>query len=194
MPRWSQQDKFRIAERRTTVASLYLRGKFQAEIAKEVNVDRGTVSRDLKAVEAEWVKSGVTDLNTAKARELAKNDEVERQAWAAWERSCRDLETMEVTGTSQGGKSRPEKVKKVTKGRPGDPRFLDIVLDCVKQRREILGLDAPKGQEQQWPDEGPNRLPLTDEELIEKCRHHIKCYDEERNGAVAPLRPPAFGT
>jgi len=71
MPRWSQQDKFRIAERRTTVASLYLRGKFQAEIAKEVNVDRGTVSRDLKAVEAEWVKSGVTDLNTAKARELA---------------------------------------------------------------------------------------------------------------------------
>jgi hypothetical protein len=35
MARWNQQDKFRIAERRKTVASLYLQGKFQAEIAQE---------------------------------------------------------------------------------------------------------------------------------------------------------------
>ena len=120
MHRWSQQDKFRIAERRKTVASLYLQGKFQAEIAKEVNVDRGTVSRDLKAIEAEWARSGVMDLDVAKARELAKNDEVERQAWAAWECSRRDAEIMEVTGTSQAGKSKPEKVKKITKGQAGD--------------------------------------------------------------------------
>jgi transposase len=73
MPRWSQQNKFRIAERRKLVASLYLQGKFQAEIAQAVSVDRGTVSRDLKAVEAEWMKSGVMDLSVAKARELAKN-------------------------------------------------------------------------------------------------------------------------
>ena len=48
MARWSQQDKFRIAERRKTVASLYLRCKFQHEIAQEAQVDRGTVSRDGK--------------------------------------------------------------------------------------------------------------------------------------------------
>src|SRR5438094_9713480 len=112
MHRWSQQDKFRIAERRKTVASLYLQGKFQAEIAQEVNVDRGTVSRDLKAIEAEWARSGVMDLNVAKARELARNDEVERHAWAGWLRSCKDAEMMEVTGTSKGGKGKQEKVKR----------------------------------------------------------------------------------
>ena len=144
MPRWSQQDKFCIAERRKTVASLYLRGKFQHEIAQEVNVDRGTVSRDLKAVEAEWLKSGVMDLNAAKARELAKIDETERQAWVGWEQSRKDAETMEVTGTAQGGKGRPDKVKKITKGQAGDPRFLATILDCVKQRCQILGLEAPK--------------------------------------------------
>jgi hypothetical protein len=31
---------------------------------------------------------------------------------------------MEVTGTSQAGKSKPEKIKKITKGQAGDPRFL----------------------------------------------------------------------
>src|SRR5215472_17307211 len=108
MPRWNPQDKFRIAERRKTVASMYLQGKYQDEIAKVVKVDRGTVSRDLKVVQEEWLKSGVMDLNVVKARELAKNDEVERQAWAAWERSRQDAEIMEVTGTAQGCKGKPD--------------------------------------------------------------------------------------
>jgi transposase len=124
MPRWTPQDKFRIAERRKIVSSLYLQGKFQDEIAKVVKVDRGTVSRDLKVVQQEWLKSGVMDLNAAKARELAKLDQVERQAWDAWIQSRKDAETMEVTGTAQGGKSRPDKVKKITKGQAGDSRFL----------------------------------------------------------------------
>src|SRR5215831_17312868 len=120
MPRWSEQDKFRIAERRKIVASLYLRGKFQSEISKEVNVDRCTVSRDLQAIEEEWLKSGVMNLNAAKARELAKLDEIERQAWEAWEKSRKDAEIMEVTGTAQGGRGKPETVKKITKGQAGD--------------------------------------------------------------------------
>jgi hypothetical protein len=189
MARWNQQDKFRIAERRKTVASLYLQGKFQAEIAKEVRVDRGTISRDLTAIEAEWAKSGVMDLNVAKTRALAKNDEVERQAWAAWQRSCKDAETMEVTGTSQGGKSKPEKVKRITKGQVGDPRFLAIIQECGKRRCEILGLDAPTKLEHQGVDKGPIRLQLTDEELTERARYCIARDDAIRNGTALPPRP-----
>jgi hypothetical protein len=170
MPRWSEQDKFRIAERRKTVASLYLRGKFQSEISKEVNVDRCTVSRDLQVIEEEWLKSGVMDLNAAKARELAKLDEIERQAWDAWEKSRKDSETMEVTGTAQGGKSIPDKVKKITHRRDGDPKYLDIVLNCVRQRRDILGLDAPKKLEHGGFDGGPIPIQLNDEQLVERAR------------------------
>jgi len=159
MPRWNPQDKFRIAERRKTVASLYLQGKFQDEIAKVVKVDRGTVSRDLKALQEEWLKSGVMDLNAAKARELAKIDEIERQAWVAWEQSRKDAETMEVTGTAQGGKGKPDKVKKITKGQAGDPRFLAILLDCTNRRCELLGLDAPKKNE--LTGAGGQAIPIT---------------------------------
>jgi hypothetical protein len=191
MARWSQQDKFRIAERRKTVASLYLQGKFQAEIAKEVHVDRGTISRDLKAIEAEWAKSGVMDLNVAKARELAKNDEVERQAWGGWERSCKDAETMEVTGTSQAGKSKPEKVKKITRGQVGDPRFLGIIQECGKRRCEILGLDAPKKLEHGGTDGGPIPIQLNNEQLIERARAIIDARPTSgARGTAAPAALP----
>jgi hypothetical protein len=170
MPRWSEQDKFRIAERRKTVASLYLRGKFQSEISNEVKVDRCTISRDLKVIEEEWLKSGVMDLNAAKARELAKLDEIERQAWDAWEKSRKDAEIMEVTGTAQGGKGRPDKVKKITKGQAGDSRFLAIILDCANQRSEILGLDAPRKLEHGGIGGGPIPIQLNDEQLTERAK------------------------
>jgi transposase len=191
MARWSQQDKFRIAERRKTVASLYLQGKFQAEIAKEVNVDRGTISRDLQAIEGEWAKSGVMDLNAAKALALAKIDEIEREAWNAFKQSRQDAETMEVTGTTQGGKGKPEKVKKVTHRQHGDSRFLAIILDCVKQRCEILGLDAPKKLEHGGIDGGPIQIQLDDEQLCERARQILNERPAPRTpGAPSPATLP----
>jgi hypothetical protein len=170
MPRWSPQDKFRIAARRKVVGSLYLQGKYQDEIAKVVNVDRGTVSRDLQAIQEEWLKSGLMDLNAAKARELARIDEVERNAWAGWEKSQKDAETMEVTGTAQGGRGKPDTVKKITKGQAGDSRFLAIILNCVNKRSEILGLDAPRKLEHGGIDGGPIPIQLNNEQLIERAR------------------------
>jgi hypothetical protein len=191
MPRWSPQDKFRIAERRKKVTSLYLQGKFQDEIAKVVKVDRATVSRDLRSVQAEWLKSGVMDLNAAKARELAKLDEVERQAWDAWEKSRKDAETMEVTGTAQGGKGKPDKVKKITKGQAGDSRFLGIILDCVNRRCEILGLDAPKKLEHGGIDGGPIPIQLNDEQLLERAQAILNGEPKVGTpGASAPAALP----
>ena len=51
---------------------------------------------------------------------------------------------MEVIGTSQGGKSKPDKVKKITKKQAGDSRFLAIALGCMKLRCELLNQDVPK--------------------------------------------------
>jgi hypothetical protein len=194
MPRWTSQDKFRIAERRKTVASLYLQGKFQDEIAQVVKVDRGTVSRDLKAVQQEWLKSGVMDLNVVKARELARLDEIEREAWDAWRKSQKDAETMEVTGTAQGGKSKPDKVKKITKGQAGDSRFLAIVLECQKRRAEILGLDAPKKLEHGGIDGGPIPIQLNDEQLYERAQAILNGQPKVGTpGTPAPAALPQSG-
>jgi hypothetical protein len=144
MPR-SPAEELRIESRRLKAAELYLRGmRSLTRIAQELGVDKSQISRDFKHIRQQWREAYIEDLNAAKQEELARIAEVENKAWVAWDRSCRDSETMEITGTSQAGKGKPEKVRKVTREQAGDPRFLAIVLDCVKQRCEILGLHAPR--------------------------------------------------
>ena len=90
------------------------------------------------------------DFNEAKAQELAKIDEVERQAWVAWERSQEDAESTKVVETASD-----KRYEAQTKGQAGDPRFLDIVMKCVDRRCKILGVDAPVKQQVTGADGGP---------------------------------------
>jgi hypothetical protein len=144
MPR-SPAEELRIESRRLKVAELYLHGtRSFSQLAREVGVDKAQISRDFKHIRKLWRESYLEDWDAAKHEELARIAEIEQKAWLAWERSCKDVETMEVTGSSQGGKGKPEKVKKISKRQAGDPRYLAILLKCQEQRRAILGLDAPK--------------------------------------------------
>jgi hypothetical protein len=144
MPR-SPAEEIRIESRRLKVAELYLCGvRSLTRIAEELGVDKSQISRDFKHIRKLWREAYIDDLNVAKHEELARIAAIEQKAWLAWDRSCNDVETMEVTGSSQGGKGTPEKVKKMTKRQAGNPHYLAILLKCVEQRRAILGLDAPK--------------------------------------------------
>ena len=149
---------------------MYLRSEPQWKIAQHFGVHPGQISRDLLVIQKQWQEQTQLNLDEAKARELAKLDEIERQAWEAWEKSRKDAETMEVTGTAQGGKGKPETVRKTTKGQAGDSRFLAIVLECQKRRAEILGLDAPRKLEHGGIDGGPIPIQLNDEQIIERAR------------------------
>jgi hypothetical protein len=181
--------KLAVTQRRQEVSSMYLRGEPQWKIAHHFGVHPGQISRDLRAIQKQWQEAALFDLDQVKARQLAKLDEVEHKAWLAWDRSCKDAEIMEVTGTNHGGKSKPEKVKKTTKGQAGDSRFLAIIQECCKRRCQILGLDAPKQQEHQGAGGGPIRLNLSDEELTERVRYRLAFDDAKRNGTVPPPRP-----
>lgn len=115
----AQKKRLPITRKRdlATVARLYCQGRTQAEIGKELGITQQQVCYDLKDIQKQWLESSLVDIDTAKARELAKLDHVEREHWLAWARS-----------QSEG---------------PGDARFLDGVLKCVVKRCEILGLNAP---------------------------------------------------
>jgi hypothetical protein len=144
MPR-SPAEELRIEARRLKVVELYVHGtRCLAHIAHELKVDKATISRDFKHIRKLWRETYVEDLDVARRDELASIAEIERKAWLGWERSCKDVETMEVIGTNQGGKSKPDKVKKITKRQAGDSKFLVIALGCVKLRCELLGLDMPQ--------------------------------------------------
>jgi hypothetical protein len=140
-------EEVRIAARRSQVAALLLQGVTnQYDIAARLGLPKAAgqrmVSRDIAAITQEWRGRAALQLDEAKGKELARIDQVEAAAWVGWERSLQNAETTEaaVSGDRKSG-------KKVSKGQAGDPQFLRVVLDCVAQRRALLGLDAPKRTE-----------------------------------------------
>jgi hypothetical protein len=142
--------KTEIAIRRQKIAAAYLRGSTQVDIAIESGVDQATVSRDLKALRAAWMKSALIDINEAKARELAKIDALELVYWQAWERSQLDAES-EIT-KMQGTPPKPNETspapakletQKKREGQSGNPAFLSGIQWCINKRCEIIGVNAP---------------------------------------------------
>lgn len=136
----STRRNVQVTARRQEVAALYLQGKYQSEIATHLRISQAQVSYDLQAVQRAWVAASVQALNKHKATQLAKIDEVERTAWAAWERS---LHPREITLTEETQGEKPSRKASVRReGQAGDPRFLERVQKCIDQRCQILGLFA----------------------------------------------------
>jgi len=162
-------------------AELHLQGKTLKEIGEITGRCKATVCRDLKAIRAEWRKQAVQDIGEKIADELAKVNNVERQAWEAWEKSKRNKEVR----TTKSIKGTIEKTIQ-TEGQSGNPTFLGKIIDCIQRRCELLGLDRPKKKVVSGPDGGPvqlqavlpNELPgFTDERLeqiIVECSARIK--------------------
>jgi DNA-binding MarR family transcriptional regulator len=138
--------KTEITNRRQIVAEKYLRGMFQSQIAEELGVDTATVSRDLKILREEWLQSALVDLNDAKAKELAKIDQLEVTYWSAWERGLGEFKSKTVKGRGASENQKPSLLEQIlkTEDRNGDPRYLAGIQWCINKRCEILGLDAPK--------------------------------------------------
>lgn len=134
----SKNQRFVIAQRRLQVSELYLQGWSQTAIAGHLNVTQSTVSADIRIVQDQWRTSGIRNFDLIREVELRKLDRLEREAWAAWERSQKPVQSAVVTGDGSGANTR-----KSLKNQVGDPRFLDQVNKCIAQRRTLLGLDAP---------------------------------------------------
>ena len=137
------RNRAELVRDRRLIAAKYLHGDKQSEIAQDLGLSPIMVSRDLKALQDEWMRSSMMDLNEAKARELAKIDDLERTYWEGWERSKRDAETKRNKATDVPGKGRQYEVDTVVEGQTGDPRFLDGVQRCIERRCKLLGIDAP---------------------------------------------------
>jgi len=130
---------------RRNVASLYLKGVIQADIAEQLGISQTTVSRDLKLIQGEWAIARINDIDERKRIELAKIDNLELTYWDGWKRSQEnaEVETTKLKGRDADKPTDLEKTKRV-EGQVGDPRFLQGVANCIDKRCELLGLDAPK--------------------------------------------------
>jgi transcriptional regulator with XRE-family HTH domain len=135
------QDVMKYTERRKGVASLYLEGWRQADLAERYGVDQSTISRDLAAIRQEWIDSAVIDFNEAKARELARIDKLEREYWEQYEAS-KEPTTRTVKEQTETEKTKRIKAQKQETTRTGDPRYLAGIQWCIEQRLKIYGVYA----------------------------------------------------
>jgi len=136
-----------LEDRRTKVADLYCRGYRINDIASLIPTGLHQIQNDLEHIRSEWRVSRIRDLDAHMEEELAKIDNLERQAWAEWERSQKDAEQTRMRQKTKPGDqpvvSEQEAVK-VKTGRLGDPRYLERVAWCIAKRCELLGLDPEK--------------------------------------------------
>lgn len=137
-PQESPNHKFEIQQRRHAVAERYLLGQTQWQIARSLEVDQKTVSRDLEAIRSEWRSAALRNYDAKVDEELARLDRAEREYWSAWERSKQERQssrTRKRTGRAAGDEAEVRKEQ-----RDGNPRFLEGVVRCVALRCRILGI------------------------------------------------------
>jgi hypothetical protein len=182
--RRSTAEELTIESRRTQLAELFLRGiKRQGELAQHLGVNRSTVSRDLKVLNARWKESGVRDLDAAKGQELERLDQLEREYWQAWAKS---QGPHEITTTEQTTGGDGEKVKAAIRKEEqhGDARYLEGVQRCIEQRCKLLGLNAPQKIAPTTPDgQEPYRLTVED---FTQARNKTEEWRRDRFGIPGP--------
>ena len=142
-------DELRIDSRRSKIAALVLSGVTnQFEIMHRLGMDdieasQPTISRDLLYIREQWRASAVRDWDEIQGKELARIDLLEKEAWFAWERSkTQRSRTRKRVRILPDGKPGDTDSEDTTEQRDGDPRFLTAIMDCIKRRCDLLGLDA----------------------------------------------------
>jgi hypothetical protein len=167
--------KLEMLHRRQKVADLYLQGLAQAAIAQQLEMSQTSVARDLSKIERSWRESAIRDFDAAKERELQRLALIEKNAWEGWKRSCQPIQTATVDGQAADS----QKAKRTVKHQNGQPRFLELVLECIDKRAKLLGLDAPLKIVPTTAD----GQPLSKKER----RAHIEAIMREHFGAEAVL-------
>lgn len=141
------------------VAKLYKHGysyrEIQAEVKARLALDTyalSTVKADVDTLLAQWREERKIDLEANLNAELARIDEIIKEAWEAWEKSKEDYEknSTKQRGVPQdSGEILTAYIEKAINEQRscGDPRYLDIIDKQLRERRKLLGLYAAEKKE-----------------------------------------------
>lgn len=141
-------------QRMDVIAPLYRHGytyrQIQAEVQKRMDLKAyslSTLKHDIDRLVKEWREQRLEDIDQTMTTELARIDEMVREAWMAWEKSKEDYD---ATTQKQKGIPNPDKMdaivtvqlEKTTKGVQccGDVRYLELIHKLLMERRKLLGL------------------------------------------------------
>lgn len=157
-------EKIHIISRRSKIAAMLLMGitnqfEIAARLGMEPSSGQKTVSRDIMWIRNEWRLQAIQDWGEFVGRELAVVDKLEKEAWEAWERSCKSRKrTRSSVKLAKRDDSQMDETSEqiAHEERDGDPRFLDIVMTCIDKRCKLLQLEL-KSSKERAAQMGPNK-------------------------------------
>lgn len=166
-------------EKKALVIKYYFQGYSQAAIVEKVRKETnstlvlGTVENWISEHLAALKETRPEMITNFKYVEVEKINRLEREYWAAWERSMEPQvltrETFDAVEGARASKKKPagklRSVIRETKTQPGEVKFLQGSQWCIEQRIKILGLEAPtknkigeEGEDAAAVIEGANKL------------------------------------
>lgn len=131
------------ATRVRMAARLFRMGWRLSDISRALGVGANTVSKDIKRLKGLYLKRAIQDIKLWMADALSTLDDVEAEAWSQWEKSKGRKRTRDVVKTDTRGTTIERHVITLEP----DNSYLKVVLDCIKRREELLGLDKQTAQE-----------------------------------------------
>jgi hypothetical protein len=134
-----------LNERRVKAFRLYTKGRTMRQIAEEIKCSLGTVSNYVNHILASYRLMGLQDAKFHLDREVAKLATVEAELWEAWEKS-KGMVIEETTGRrgTSGGDFAQASIKR--RQRDGDPRWMKLIQDNVRQRCRLLGIEPDEAK------------------------------------------------
>lgn len=145
---------------KVTITDMYLKGHRLSEIAKEIGVTYQTIQDTLKRLIKEWQTQAIKNIDELKVIELERINKLELRAWKALEDSDGKVKkVVEKVGSVREAlmnraldpyddNEDPTKVNldvettTTIEKQVADPRYMKIILDCIKTRCQILGLEV----------------------------------------------------
>lgn len=186
------------------VSKMMLDGKMQTEIGAWINANRPyklslpQICYDCKAVIERWRADASRNIDELRARDLARLLDIETRATEAYQRSLLPAEKTTQERTNEGrkpsGKSKAKRepartrVSVTKETRDGDPRWLEVILKCISERKEILGYIAPKKLHIGGEDGGPVRLGVDITAALDLAYGNNNS-EGKGGGVVATVRP-----
>lgn len=128
------------------VCDLYLKGYSMMEISKTVKLSISMIREMIDESRRLWIEQHNFELTDLVAEQIAKIDRVESRAWESYEESRKASQTIDaVKGTNKSGVY--DSKRKTKRNQFGSAEFLNVILNCIKQRSLLLGLTNKKEED-----------------------------------------------
>jgi len=147
------RNRAQIRDRGLRVWDLLLKGYEGVEVARREGVDPAVISRIKTRVERHVIAETDGKVQSLKARQIGEIRRARREAWRAWEESCKPA--AKTTRRSGGQKADTVEANEV-KAQSGNPAFLEKVYDGLRLEARLTGTEAPQKQ----AIDGELRLPI----------------------------------